>query len=184
MKKIKSCIKIILFVVAILGILGMLMVVSIRLCLVPRQVDGFGPETLQLPEFIDKYDCSIENKKIIKKRDTLSVPLIQVISGVNKDIVYTYHLMFEGKNGFETFLTYSFPFTTGIGAVAEDTQFLIEETPDNITIYHDTMLEKELGQKFNLVKSPFSKNIHIKYKSDLWKNKGKPGTCYKGLEYP
>lgn len=185
MKKVKCVFLIMLGAFVIFILVGILILAVLKFLLVPRQIDGFGPETLQTTELTNHYDCLIEGKKVIKQRDTLSIPFLRTFLAGNKGIVYTYHLMFEGKNGFEAFLKYNTPFTSGIGAIADDIQFLIEESPENIVIYHDYALKSEEEKDvFTVEKNPFSKKVLLIYDPNLLMKKNKSGICYKGLEHP
>lgn len=120
------------------------------------------------------FSCKIEGKRISKYGENVEVPFWQLFISGFHGIFRIYHILYETeskeKNGF---ITYKFPLTSGVGAIVEDTDLVIEESFNQITIYYD----KAPIDGFLIEKNPFSKNIVFKQKSDLTDIKAKEGSC-------
>ena len=54
-----------------------------------------------------------------------------------KGVYRVYHIVYETESQEKKFLTYKFPLTLGIGAIAENTDIIIEENADSIVIYYN-----------------------------------------------
>jgi hypothetical protein len=64
--------------------------------------------------------------------------------------------------------------TYGVGAVSENSDFVIKESSDSITIYYN----KEPVDGFNIEQNPFSKKLKIERKNKLYDLMNMYGNCY------
>ena len=70
--------------------------------------------------------------------------------------------------------TYKFPLTYGIGAVDENTDFVIIESEEFVAFYYN----RKPVDGFNVVQNPFSKKILFEQRDDLFDLIKNDGACY------
>ena len=78
------------------------------------------------------------------------------------------------KTARKNIATYKFPLTYGIGAVHENSDFVIIESEESVTFYYS----REPVDGFTIEQNPFSKKIKFEHTDkffDLWE---KEGVCY------
>ena len=116
------------------------------------------------------------------RRKTLSVleenveipfPLIYFDLGIRK-LYRVYRFIYAKESEKNFFGTYRFPVTTGIGAIHEDPDMVIDETSDLITIFYN----KEPVDGFFIEKNLFSQKLLFVLKPNLSELKNKDGVCY------
>lgn len=137
--------------------------------------EGFEKEFfVRYSELKDEISvCEIEQNKISKFGETIDTAFLRLFVYGTHGLYRVYHIIYENSQGEANFLTYKFPLTLGIGAIVEDTDLVIEESVDAITIYYN---RKPLN-KFEIEHNPFSKKIKFEYKNDLSEMKKKEGSC-------
>lgn len=118
--------------------------------------------------------CKIEEKRIALYGDDLDVSFLRLYVDRGWEVYRKFHVLYENENGEKiSFITYEFPLTMGIGAIVENTEIAIEETPDSIKIYYN----KEPSKGFIVENNPFSKKIQFEFSNELWKLKKREGVC-------
>lgn len=113
--------------------------------------------------------CRIEGKRLFLLGDDVHVPYFSF-----KEEYRVYHILYENDSGRKNIATYKFPLTYGIGAVDENTDFVIIESEESVTFYYS----REPVDGFTVEQNPFSKKIKFEHTDkffDLWK---KEGVCY------
>jgi hypothetical protein len=113
--------------------------------------------------------CNIEEKRIFLWGEDTKVPYFSF-----KDEYRVYHILFENNVKKEKIVTYKFPLTYGAGAIEENTDIVIVETQENITIYYN----REPVGGFIVEQNPFSKKLRIEYRDRLFDLKRDVGSCY------
>jgi len=119
--------------------------------------------------------CSIERKKLFLIGEDVDAPFFQMYAISGFKVYRFYHVFFFDDAGNRiNFITYKFPLTTGIGAVIENTDMVIENSLNEIKIYYD----KEPVDGFLLENNPFSKKIQFEKFGDLKNLKRDEGVCF------
>ena len=113
--------------------------------------------------------CNIEEKRIFLWGEDTKVPYFSF-----KDEYRVYHILFENNVKKENIVTYKFPLTYGAGAIEENTDIVIVETQESITIYYN----REPVGGFIVEQNPFSKKLRIEYRDRLFDLKREVGSCY------
>lgn len=118
--------------------------------------------------------CEIEEKKVSRFGENVDVSFWRLFILGTKGVYRVYHIMYETGDQEKKFLTYKFPLTLGIGAVAENTGIIIEENADSIVIYYN----KKPLSGFEIVQNPFSKKIYFEYRIDFTELKKRDNLCF------
>ena len=131
----------------------------------------FG-EKLQMEK---KEHCAIEGKtlSVLEENVEIPFPLIYFDLGIRK-LYRVYRFIYAKESEKNFFGTYRFPVTTGIGAIHEDPDMVIDETSDLITIFYN----KEPVDGFFIGKNLFSQKLLFVHKPNLSELKNKDGVCY------
>ena len=133
---------------------------------------GTSPFRQHLSQKDNNMACSIDGTKLFLIGDDVDVSFFQMyaISGFKAYRFYHVFVIDERENRINL-ITYKFPLTTGIGAIIENTDMIIENSSDAITIYYD----KEPVDGFVIENNPFHKKIQFEKLDNLKKNEG---ICY------
>jgi hypothetical protein len=127
------------------------------------------------PKYKKTVACRIEDKRVAIFEDDLDVSIFQLYFDFTTTLYRVYHFFVEEKLGERrVFITYKFPMTYGVGAVSENSDFVIKESSDSITIYYN----KEPVDGFNIEQNPFSKKLKIERKNKLYDLMNMYGNCY------
>lgn len=136
---------------------------------------GASPFRQHLSQKDNSMACSIDGTKLFLIGDDVDVSFFQMYAISGFKAYRFYHVFFidETENRIN-FITYKFPLTTGVGAIIENTDMIIENSSDTITIYYD----KEPIDGFLLEHNPFSKKILFERLDNLKSLKKHEGVCY------
>lgn len=122
----------------------------------------------------DVRACEIEGKKVSRLGEDVDVSFWRLFIWGAKGVYRVYHIVYETESQEKKFLTYKFPLTLGIGAIAENTDIIIEENADSIVIYYN----KEPSDGFEIEQNPFSKKIYFVHENDLFAIKKIDNLCF------
>lgn len=126
--------------------------------------------------------CKIEGGRVFVLGDDVNIPIIpfyiqcfsRVFLNAPNKYYRVYHFILEKDVGEKIFLSYKFPLTMGVGAIKENSDFVIIEKDDAIKIYYN----REPVGGFIVEHNPFSKKILIEYSETLFYLKTVDGACF------
>lgn len=143
--------------------------------------DGSGHIVVlqNLSKYKNPITCKIEGMKMHIFGDDVDVPILpfyfqcfsRVFLNAPNKYYRVYHFILENET---VFVTYKFPLTMGVGAVDENSDFVIIESEESLTFYYN----RKPVDGFTVEQKPFSKKIKFEYSDKLFDLKKEEGACY------